>query len=103
MKNLILIIAFLTLPLVGFAQTEKPVYADATELVVLKKAEKDAPRKARASRNATHIFTAPTPEELKTLILEFLNTNLTILEPGSIVSSNTCIGSIQTTAASYCP
>ncbi|WP_299113756.1 hypothetical protein [uncultured Winogradskyella sp.] len=55
MKNLILIIAFLTLPLVGFAQTEKPISIDATELVVLKKVEEVAPRKARASRNAKHL------------------------------------------------
>jgi len=55
MKNLILLLAFLTLPLVGFSQSEKPVSTDATELVVLKKVEEAAPRKARASRNAKHI------------------------------------------------
>ncbi|RZN84733.1 MAG: hypothetical protein EVB11_01380 [Winogradskyella sp.] len=55
MKNLILILAFLTLPLAGFAQTNESVSIDATELVVLKKAEDVAPRKARASRNAKHL------------------------------------------------
>jgi len=55
MKNLILVLAFLTLPIVGFAQSEKTVSTDASELVVLKKAEEVAPRKARASRNAKYI------------------------------------------------
>ena len=53
--------------------------------------------------NATHILTATTSEELKDLILEFLNTNLTILEPGSTAMDNPCTGSIPTTTASYCP
>lgn len=55
MKNLILLIVFLTLTLVGFSQSEKPVSNDATELVVLKKLEEGTPRKARASRNPKHI------------------------------------------------
>ena len=54
MKNLILLLVFLTLPLVGFSQTEKPVSTN-TELVVLKKVEEVAPRKARASRNAKYL------------------------------------------------
>ena len=55
MKNLILLLAFLTLPLVGFSQIEKPVSNNSTELVVLKKVEEVAPIKARTSRNAKHI------------------------------------------------
>jgi hypothetical protein len=55
MKNLILLLVFLTLPLVGFSQTEKPVSTNNNELVVLKKVEEVAPRKARASRNAKYL------------------------------------------------
>ena len=55
MKNLILLLVFLTLPIVGFSQTEKPVSTNTTELVVLKKVEVTASKKARASRNAKHI------------------------------------------------
>ena len=53
--------------------------------------------------NATYTISAPTPEQLKAHILSFLNTNLALLEPGSIVSSSPCSGSIPTTGASYCP
>ncbi|SHG70491.1 hypothetical protein [Winogradskyella jejuensis] len=55
MKNLILIVAFLTLPLVGFAQANTAVSANTSELVSIKKVEDIAPRKVRASRNAKHI------------------------------------------------
>lgn len=55
MKNLILILALITLPLVGSAQTEKPAAIDATELVSFKKAEEYTPRKARAAREAKYL------------------------------------------------
>ncbi|WP_452219613.1 hypothetical protein [Lacinutrix salivirga] len=53
--------------------------------------------------NATYTITAPTPEQLKTHLLGFLNANLQVLGAGSIASSNSCSGSIPTTQASYCP
>lgn len=56
MKKLILILALLTLPFVGSAQTEKPVITDATELVTLKKAEVVAPvKRATATRKAKYL------------------------------------------------
>lgn len=55
MKNFILILAFVTLPLVGFAQIETSKEVTNTELVSIKKAEDVAAKKVRASRNAKFI------------------------------------------------
>lgn len=55
MKHLILILAFVTLPLIGFAQVETSTEAANTELVSTIKVEDVAPKKARASRNAKFI------------------------------------------------
>ncbi|MFD1062362.1 hypothetical protein ACFQ1Q_03825 [Winogradskyella litorisediminis] len=54
MKQVILILAFLTLPIVGFAQAETSAPAN-TELVSIIKVEDVAPRKASTSRNAKHL------------------------------------------------
>lgn len=54
MKHLILILAFVTLPLIGFAQAETSAAAN-TELVSTIKVEDAAPKKAKASRNAKYI------------------------------------------------
>ncbi|TCK67609.1 hypothetical protein DFQ05_1388 [Winogradskyella wandonensis] len=52
MKNLILIVAFLTLPLLGFAEAHTPASASTTELVSIKKIEDVTPRKVKAARNS---------------------------------------------------
>lgn len=56
MKNLILILALLTLPFLGFAQTDKPVSVSTVELVPVKKVEEITPiKKATTNRNAKYL------------------------------------------------
>lgn len=53
--------------------------------------------------NATYTITSPSYQELKSLLIEFLSINIALMQPGSTISTNPCIGSIPHTPAVYCP
>jgi hypothetical protein len=53
--------------------------------------------------NATYTITSPSYEELKRLLVYFLNINIGILQSGATISINPGIGNIPTSPAVYCP
>lgn len=55
MKNILVIIALLILPVAGFAQTENNVANTNIEIIDNAKVEAVSPRKAKSSRAAKHI------------------------------------------------
>jgi hypothetical protein len=55
MKNILVIIALLILPVAGFAQSETTIAVTNTELIDVKKVEAVTPVRVKAARKAKHI------------------------------------------------